>query len=173
MNQFCSTSGQTLNHINSGCTLHRELLDASLLVMLSEHIYGFNFNDLVVFLARACDNGCAGFLVSCCNFALLNIDLLGGGVLSCGWIHNSVKPEPCIDSSRQEAAPASAFRPEKRGGGGGGGGGRGNAASKRTAGHTPDTATLLNRHCQTRCLLGGELSKKMMGKAHIVLPALP
>ena len=120
MNQFCSTSGQTLNHINSGCTLHRELLDASLLVMLSEHIYEFNFNDLVVFLARACDNGCAGFLVSCCNFALLNIDLLGGGVLSCGWIHNSVKPEPCIDSSRQETAPASGCRPDKRVEGGGG-----------------------------------------------------
>ena len=26
---------------------------------------------------------------------------------------------------------------------------------------TPDTATLLSRHCQTNCLFGGVLSKKM------------
>ena len=111
------------------------------------------------FLARAC----AGFLVGCSKLTLLNIDLLGGvvSVLSCGWIHNSVKPEPCIDSSRQEAAPASGFRPEKRVEEEGG------EEMPPPNGHTPDTATLLNRHCQTSCLFGGDLSEKMVGK-HIM-----
>ena len=55
------------------------------------------------------------------------------------------------------------------GGGGAAGCVGGNAASKWTAATHTDTATLLNRHCQTTFLLGGKLSKKMEGKAPIVL----